>query len=155
MNIMACGNSPQRYRLPRQSSCQLTCPVLWLPSLKLHQQVMHTHLDVCACLKIPSGCSGADCGILHEHSGLMSLTSKAPAPKTVDLSSRVFLTARKPSLAASLIWAKVWSAGPFSRMVQEVGFRTSSTKVYLSSPRTCSYTLPANLQGFDSRGNCN
>lgn len=31
----------------------------------------------------------------------------------------------------------------FMRMVQEVGFFTSSTKVYFSSPSTCSYTLPA------------
>ena len=74
------------------------------------------------------------------------LTSKAPAPNTVAPSSRVFLTARKPSLMASLICARVWSAGPLIRMVQEVGLRTSSTKVYLSSPNTCSYTLPAYLR---------
>lgn len=44
---------------------------------------------------------------------------------------------------ASLIWAKVWSSGPFIRMVQEVGLATSSTNVNLSSPSTCSYTRPA------------
>mmetsp|Transcript_50578 Transcript_50578/g.161824 ORF Transcript_50578/g.161824 Transcript_50578/m.161824 type:complete len:242 (+) Transcript_50578:193-918(+) len=70
-------------------------------------------------------------------------TSKAPAPGTTAPSSIVFFTARSPSRTASLICAMVWSLGPLMRMVQLLGFLVSSTKVYLSSPSTCSYTLPA------------
>mmetsp|Transcript_3784 Transcript_3784/g.10895 ORF Transcript_3784/g.10895 Transcript_3784/m.10895 type:complete len:201 (+) Transcript_3784:311-913(+) len=69
--------------------------------------------------------------------------SKAPAPGTTAPSSRVFFTARSPSRMASFICASVWSAGPLIRMVQEWGFRTPSTKVYFSSPSTCSYTSSA------------
>mmetsp|Transcript_25158 Transcript_25158/g.82537 ORF Transcript_25158/g.82537 Transcript_25158/m.82537 type:complete len:363 (+) Transcript_25158:131-1219(+) len=70
-------------------------------------------------------------------------TSKAPAPGTTPASLRVLVTARRPSRAASLICAMVWSFGPLMRMVHPLGFLGSSTKVYFSSPRTCSYTLPA------------
>mmetsp|Transcript_6069 Transcript_6069/g.8219 ORF Transcript_6069/g.8219 Transcript_6069/m.8219 type:complete len:285 (-) Transcript_6069:448-1302(-) len=44
---------------------------------------------------------------------------------------------------ASLTCAMVWSFWPLIRMVQEYGFLTCSTKVYFSSPNTCSYTRPA------------
>ena len=37
----------------------------------------------------------------------------------------------------------MWSAGPFTRMVQLFGEGTSSTKVYFSSPKVCSKTKPA------------
>mmetsp|Transcript_351 Transcript_351/g.873 ORF Transcript_351/g.873 Transcript_351/m.873 type:complete len:309 (-) Transcript_351:889-1815(-) len=70
-------------------------------------------------------------------------TSNAPAPGNTQLSSRVFFTARKPSLTASLICAMTWSLCPLSRMVTDCGFCTSSTNVYFSSPSTCSYTWPA------------
>mmetsp|Transcript_6793 Transcript_6793/g.15038 ORF Transcript_6793/g.15038 Transcript_6793/m.15038 type:complete len:216 (+) Transcript_6793:757-1404(+) len=70
-------------------------------------------------------------------------TSKAPAPGTTAPSSTTFFTARRPSRMPSLICAMVWSLGPLMRMVQERGWRTCSTNVYLSSPRVCSYTRPA------------
>lgn len=37
----------------------------------------------------------------------------------------------------------VWSLGPLTKIVQECGFLTPSTKVYFSSPKTCSYTSSA------------
>ena len=49
-------------------------------------------------------------------------------------SSIAFLTARRPSRMASLIWVMVWLLGPLTRMVTERGFLHSSTKVYLFSP---------------------
>mmetsp|Transcript_48076 Transcript_48076/g.97876 ORF Transcript_48076/g.97876 Transcript_48076/m.97876 type:complete len:208 (-) Transcript_48076:984-1607(-) len=69
--------------------------------------------------------------------------SKAPAPGTTASSSIALRTARRPSRTASLSWAMVCGLGPFTRMVHENGLRTSSTNVYLLSPSTCSYTLPA------------
>mmetsp|Transcript_20051 Transcript_20051/g.49918 ORF Transcript_20051/g.49918 Transcript_20051/m.49918 type:complete len:266 (+) Transcript_20051:528-1325(+) len=73
----------------------------------------------------------------------LSAASNAPAPSTTARSCSVFFTARRPSRTASLSWDSVWSLGPFSRIVHEVGFATFSTKVYFSSPSTCSYTSPA------------
>mmetsp|Transcript_16300 Transcript_16300/g.25304 ORF Transcript_16300/g.25304 Transcript_16300/m.25304 type:complete len:210 (+) Transcript_16300:233-862(+) len=70
-------------------------------------------------------------------------TSKAPAPGMIASSSMAFLTARKPSLTASLICSMVCLLGPFTRIVQECGCLHSSTKVYFSSPRVSSYTMPA------------
>mmetsp|Transcript_31931 Transcript_31931/g.88932 ORF Transcript_31931/g.88932 Transcript_31931/m.88932 type:complete len:207 (-) Transcript_31931:1055-1675(-) len=67
-----------------------------------------------------------------------SATSKAPPPATTAPSSIALVTARRPSRVASLSIAMVCALGPLSRMVQLVGWRTSSTKVYFSSPRVCS-----------------
>mmetsp|Transcript_18797 Transcript_18797/g.41129 ORF Transcript_18797/g.41129 Transcript_18797/m.41129 type:complete len:312 (+) Transcript_18797:241-1176(+) len=73
----------------------------------------------------------------------VAATSNAPAPCTTALSLRTLFTARRPSRTASLICAMLWSFCPLISTVHAPGFFGSSTKVYTSSPRTCSYTLPA------------
>lgn len=49
-------------------------------------------------------------------------------------SSMAFLTARKPSLTASLICVRVCLLGPFTSRVTERGFPHFSMNVYFSSP---------------------
>mmetsp|Transcript_112467 Transcript_112467/g.363161 ORF Transcript_112467/g.363161 Transcript_112467/m.363161 type:complete len:246 (-) Transcript_112467:801-1538(-) len=78
-------------------------------------------------------------------------TSKAPAPGTTASSSRVFCTARRPSLMASFICAMLWSVEPWIRIVQLCGFFTPSMKVYFSSSRVCSYTSSAKPRSSSSR----
>lgn len=49
-------------------------------------------------------------------------------------SSMAFLTARSPSLTASLIWVSVCLLGPLMSRVTERGFSHFSMNVYFSSP---------------------